>query len=92
MAKITVERPHNLGRDTARAKAEQLAERLASQYDLRYAWNGDSLEFKRKGAEGHIEVGENQVRVELSLGLLLSALSGTIKREIEKGLDETLQA
>lgn len=91
MAKITVERAHALGREGARAKAEQLAERLARQYDLRCQWSGDTLEFKRKGAEGRIEVCEDQVRVELSLGLLLSAMSGTIKREIEKGLDESLQ-
>lgn len=91
MAKITVERPHCLGRDSARAKAEQLAERLSRQYDLQYHWHGDTLEFKRKGAHGHIQVGADQVRVELSLGLLLSAVGGTIKREIERGLDESLQ-
>ena len=36
MARITVERPHNLGLEAARAEAEQLAERLASEYDVRY--------------------------------------------------------
>ena len=42
MAKITVERPHTLGREVAREKAEQLAERLAREYDVRYRWNGDT--------------------------------------------------
>ncbi len=90
MARITVERSHNLGREGARAKAEELAERLAQEYAVRYQWNGDVLEFKRSGADGSIEVGDDSVRVELKLGLMLSALSGTIKREIEKGLDESL--
>ena len=90
MARITVERSHSLGRAGARAKAEALAERLAAEYAVRYQWKGDVLEFKRSGADGTIEVGENSVRVELKLGLLLSALSGTIKREIENGLDESL--
>ncbi|WP_298184860.1 polyhydroxyalkanoic acid system family protein [uncultured Pseudomonas sp.] len=92
MAKITIERPHNLGREAAREKAEQLAERLARQYDVRYRWNGDSLEFKRSGADGSIEVRESSVRVQLSLGLLLSAMSSSIKREIEEALDKNLQA
>lgn len=92
MAKITIERPHALGRELAREKAEQLAERLARQYDVRYRWNGDSLEFKRSGADGRIEVHENSVRVQLSLGLLLSAMSSSIKREIEEVLDKNLQA
>ncbi|MEK1943375.1 MAG: polyhydroxyalkanoic acid system family protein [Pseudomonas sp.] len=90
MARITVERSHTLGREGARAKAEELAERLAQEYAVRYQWNGDVLEFKRSGADGSIEVGDDSVRVELKLGLMLSALSGTIKREIEKGLDESL--
>ncbi|UVE18242.1 polyhydroxyalkanoic acid system family protein [Pseudomonas sp. LS44] len=90
MARITIERPHSLGRAAARERAEQLAERLARQYQVSYRWNGDTLEFKRSGADGSIEVGEDRVRVELKLGLLLSAMSGTIKREIETTLDEKL--
>jgi putative polyhydroxyalkanoate system protein len=92
MAKITVERPHNLGREAAREKAEQLAERLAREYSVRYHWAGDTLEFKRSGAEGRIEVAEDRVKVQLSLGLLLSAMSGSIKREIEEVLDKSLSA
>ncbi|MBM7061125.1 polyhydroxyalkanoic acid system family protein [Pseudomonas sp. UL073] len=90
MARIHVERSHSLGRTAARAKAEQLAERLAREYDVSYRWNGDTLEFKRSGADGRIEVSDDRVSVELKLGLLLSAMSGPIKREIEKTLDEKL--
>ncbi|BCD85187.1 hypothetical protein PSm6_15940 [Pseudomonas solani] len=90
MARINVERSHNLGRSAVRAKAEQLAERLAREYDVRYQWRGDTLEFKRSGADGQIEVSDDKVNVEVKLGLLLSAMSGSIKREIEKALDEYL--
>ena len=92
MSRIHVERPHSLGRAAALAKAEQLAERLAREYDVRYRWNGDSLEFKRSGADGRIDVHDGSVRVQLSLGLLLSAMSSSIKREIEEVLDKNLQA
>jgi putative polyhydroxyalkanoate system protein len=92
MARIKVERPHSLGLAGARAKAEQLAERLASEYEVRYRWVGDSLEFKRSGVDGVIAVSADWVRVELSLGLLLSAMSGRIKSEIEQTLDKSLQA
>ncbi|WXL26287.1 polyhydroxyalkanoic acid system family protein [Ectopseudomonas mendocina] len=92
MAKITIERPHNLGREAAREKAEQLAERLASRFDVRFRWSGDTLEFNRSGADGRIDVHEDSVRVQLSLGLLLSPMSSTIKHEIEKALDKYLQA
>ncbi|OHC38402.1 MAG: polyhydroxyalkanoic acid system protein [Pseudomonadales bacterium RIFCSPLOWO2_02_FULL_63_210] len=92
MARIDVQRPHSLGREVAREKAEQLAERLAREYAVRYSWNGDTLEFKRSGADGRIEVGEDRVRVQLNLGLLLSAMSSSIKREIEEVLDKSLKA
>lgn len=90
MSKILIERQHNLGRDAARAQAQQLAERLAKQYDISYRWEGDTLKFRRTGAEGAIVVDEDTVRVSLKLGLLLSPLSGTIKREIEEALDKRL--
>lgn len=92
MSRITVERSHSLGLAAAREKAEALAQRLARQYDVKYRWSGDTLEFKRSGADGQIEVAEDRVRVELKLGLLLSALGGTIRREIEETLDKHLQA
>ncbi|MGL4317790.1 MAG: polyhydroxyalkanoic acid system family protein [Pseudomonas sp.] len=92
MTRITVERSHSLGREAAREKAEALAERLAREYAVKYRWVGDTLEFKRSGADGSIEVSEQSVRVNLKLGLLLSALGGTIKREIEETLDKHLQA
>ncbi|MBB2493811.1 polyhydroxyalkanoic acid system family protein [Aquipseudomonas ullengensis] len=91
MSRITVERSHSLGRASAREKAEALAERLAREYAVKYRWVGDTLEFKRSGADGSIEVSDELVRVSLKLGLLLSALGGTIKREIEETLDKHLQ-
>ena len=90
MARINVERSHHLGHEAVREKAEKLAERLAREYDVRYQWRGDTLEFRRSGADGQIEVSSDKVRVEVKLGLLLSAMSGSIKREIEKALDDYL--
>lgn len=90
MSKIVVERQHRLGRAGARDKAQQLAERLAQQYDVSYQWVGDTLEVQRTGAKGSIEVDEDTVRVSLKLGLLLSGMSGTIKRELEEALDKRL--
>lgn len=90
MSKIVVEREHSLGLEVAREQAQELAERLAKQYDVSYHWEGDSLRFRRTGAEGSIVVDDNKVRVNLKLGLLLSALGGTIKREIEEALDKRL--
>lgn len=90
MARIIVERPHSLGLEAARARAENLAERLAGKFEVRYHWVGNSLELTRSGADGKVDVHDDRVRVELKLGLLLSTMSSNIQREIEKSLDKYL--
>ncbi|SFI48278.1 putative polyhydroxyalkanoic acid system protein [Pseudomonas syringae] len=66
MAKITVERPHALGLEKAREKAEQLVEKLSTRYGLAHEWAGDTVK--------------------------LSAMSGSIKTEVERVLDKALAA
>ncbi|MDD0976034.1 polyhydroxyalkanoic acid system family protein [Pseudomonas fontis] len=90
MTQISVERKHNLGREAARQKAEALVDKLAREYDLKASWNGDRVEVKRSGANGSIQIGEDTIRVELKLGMMLSMMGGTIKGEIERALDKAL--
>ncbi|MCU1723461.1 MULTISPECIES: polyhydroxyalkanoic acid system family protein [Pseudomonas] len=90
MTQISVERKHSLGRDAARQKAEALVEKLSSQYDLKAEWKGDRVEVKRSGANGSVEIGDDSIRVELKLGMMLSMMGGTIKAEIERALDKAL--
>lgn len=92
MARIIVERTHSRGRDAARRKAEQLAANLATDFGVRCQWQGDVLEVRRSGADGRIEVEDNRVRVQLNLGLLLSAMGSNIQGQIERALDKALQA
>ena len=90
MARITVERAHSLGKEGARAKAEKLAQKLQDQYGLQPSWSGDTLNLKRSGVKGTVQVAADLLRIDVELGLLMSAMSGTIKTEIEKALDKAL--
>lgn len=90
MARISVERNHDLGKEAAREKADKLAQKLSEQYGLEPQWSGDTLNLKRSGVKGAVHVSENLIRVDVELGLLMSAMSGTIKSEIEKALDKAL--
>lgn len=90
MARIQVERAHTLGKDGARAKAEKLAHQLQERYGLQPSWSGDTLNLKRSGVKGTLTVAEDSLRIEVELGLLMSAMSGTIQSEIEKALDKSL--
>ena len=90
MARITVERAHTLGKEGARAKAEKLAQKLQDQYGLEPSWSGDTLNLKRSGVKGTVQVAADLLRIDVELGLMMSAMSGTIKTEIEKALDKAL--
>ncbi|MBU6958747.1 polyhydroxyalkanoic acid system family protein [Pseudomonas sp. CVAP len=90
MAHISVERAHGLGKEAAREKADKLAEKLAAQYGLEPQWSGDTLNLKRSGVKGAVYVGDTSIRIDVELGLLMSAMSGTIKSEIERALDKAL--
>ncbi|WP_122847569.1 polyhydroxyalkanoic acid system family protein [Pseudomonas viridiflava] len=92
MAKITVERPHSLGREQAREKAEQLVEKLADRYGLAHEWIGDTVKLEGKGAKGKVEVEDELIRINIDLNFILSTMSGSIKSEVERVLDKALAA
>ncbi|AIR88406.1 polyhydroxyalkanoic acid system family protein [Pseudomonas cremoricolorata] len=90
MTQISVERKHNLGREAARAKAQALVDKLSQKYDLEASWDGDRVDIARSGAKGSVHIGDELIRVELKLGMMLSMMSGTIEGEIERALDKAL--
>lgn len=92
MAKITVERPHSLGKEKAREKAELLVEKLADKYGIEHEWSGDRVKLEGKGAKGAVDVEDALVRVNLELNFFLSAMSGQIQAEVERQLDKALVA
>ncbi|CAG8868589.1 hypothetical protein PS726_04912 [Pseudomonas fluorescens] len=90
MARISVERAHGLGKAAAREKADKLAQKLSDQYGLEPQWSGDTLNLKRSGVKGAVHISEDSIKVDVELGLMMSAMSGMIKAEIEKALDKVL--
>jgi putative polyhydroxyalkanoate system protein len=92
MATIDIKRSHNVGKEKARAAAEQVAERLKEKIDATYRWDGDDLRFERSGAKGRIAVSATEVRIEIELSLLLRPLKGKIEEKAHKYLDEYLVA
>ena len=92
MARFTVERPHSLGKEKAREKAELLVEKLAEKYGIKHEWDGDRVKLEGKGAKGAVDVEDALVRINLELNFFLSAMSGQIQTEVERQLDKALAA
>lgn len=88
MAGIDIRHDHSLPIAEARKKVEAVAKKLAERFDFEYDWDGDDMNFSRAGVDGRIAVTPKQLRVTAKLGFLLSALQGTVEKEIRRVLDE----
>ncbi len=91
MASISICQGHSKSADEIRGMVEELAARLDSQYQLASQWRGDHcVEFRRSGIKGELSFDEREVRIELQLGMMVSAFKGKIRAELERSLREKL--
>jgi putative polyhydroxyalkanoate system protein len=94
MAKpLVVVIPHQLGRAEARRRLETGLDQLKHSFadkvtSIEDAWTGDRLDMKvgalGQSVTGHLDVGEDQVRVELELPWMLAMLAEKAKGLIQK--------
>src|SRR5215470_17098468 len=87
MADIDIRRAHALGLEGARAAADRMAEHLGRKFDLRGAWDGNTLRFERPGVTGFLAITAKDLHLSVSLGFLLRALRGSLEGAIHEELD-----
>ena len=90
MSDIQLVRPHSLPLAKAKALAQKTADALAAEYDLASEWHGNTLRFHRSGVDGQMHVTDSEIRLDVTLGLLLKAFKGKIAGHIERNFDELL--
>jgi len=90
MSHIDIRRSHHLNPTQARAAAESVAAQLKEEYQLHHYWQDDILHFKRSGVDGHMEVGADELRLQVRLGFLLSPWKARVEQAIHRHLDELL--
>ncbi len=90
MASISIARKHALSHKKAKDVAEKIARDLNERFDLEYAWDGDSIAFRRPGVQGRMHVAKDVLSLDVSLGFLLIALKPAIEKEIHAQLDKLL--
>ncbi|MFT4198638.1 MAG: polyhydroxyalkanoic acid system family protein [Pseudoxanthomonas sp.] len=88
MARIDIVHAHARSPAQARQAIDAIARTLADRYGLRHAWQGERLSLSGSGIQAGIDNLPGQVRVSAELGLLASALKGTIEQEIRRVLAE----
>lgn len=92
MTKIDIKRRHDLGYAKAHDVTDELARELSERFDAECHWDGSELKFARSGASGRVQVSDDEIRIEVRLGLLLSPLKGKMESAIDERLDRLLTA
>ena len=90
MATIQITRSHQLDPETVRGKVQELANMLVEKLSAEYTWEKDRLIFKRTGANGFVRISDQELEVEVKLGMMLRPLKGTIEKTITEYLDQQL--
>lgn len=90
MASIDITHRHSLPPEAARRAVEEAVVKLGKKLGVDYRWEGDTLHFQRQGVDGRIAMAPGQVHVSATLGLLFSALKGTVESELMRVLRERL--
>lgn len=90
MAKIHIKQQHHLAHDEARKRVEEIARDLKKKLNADYSWKGDSLQFKRSGASGSIDLSDEFIELNIKLGMMLAPMKGKIESTIKEKLDLAL--
>jgi len=90
MPQINIKRSHTLDHATARQRAEKIADKLKSELNAQYSWDGDHLKLQHAGAEGSIHVGATELHIQVKLPFLLRPLRASIEKAIHEQLEKHL--
>lgn len=89
MSKISITREHHFSHQEAIAHIEQLADKLVQKYGGSYEWQGDDLVYDYSGGlTARVSCSEDDVSVNIKLGMLMAMLKSTIANEVEGYMDK----
>ncbi|HTH45062.1 MAG TPA: polyhydroxyalkanoic acid system family protein, partial [Oxalicibacterium sp.] len=81
--------PHALSLQQAKEAAQQVAERMADEYDMATRWEDNVLRFERSGLEGSLIVEAQQVQVDITLGGFFKSFAPMIEDKIGRNIAKT---
>jgi putative polyhydroxyalkanoate system protein len=90
MSSIHIKHHHRLTRNETRDRVERVAKYLRGKYKVDYAWKGDQLSSKHKGAHLHVKLTDGCVELKIQLGMLYAPFKGRIERAIRKNLHSVI--
>jgi putative polyhydroxyalkanoate system protein len=91
MSRIYIQRDHALDSRTLRRRAESLAKQLQSEYGGNYRWEGNTVHYNYSGGiDARLTLQDDDILVDVKLGVLMLLLKNRLQQEIERYLDKHL--
>ena len=93
MATISITETHTLDKETAKSRVSVFEEMLG-KFGVKLGWTGDKATFKGIGVSGSIVVSDDNVTIEIKLGMMAKAagvdgdrLKSSISRRLREAFD-----
>jgi putative polyhydroxyalkanoate system protein len=86
MAEISIVQEHGLNPSMARAAADKVAAKIATEYGLACRWDGDVLRFERSGVQGSLTLEATRAAMRIQLGFLMGAFASTIEAKVAESM------
>jgi putative polyhydroxyalkanoate system protein len=91
MSRIYIQRDHELDNRTLRERAERLARQLQDEFGGDYRWEGNTVHYNYSGGiDARLTLQDDDILVDVKLGVLMLLLKNRLQQEIERYLDKHL--
>jgi putative polyhydroxyalkanoate system protein len=91
MSRIYIQRDHELDSGTLRKRAESLAKQLKGEFGGNYRWEGNTVHYSYSGGiDARLTLQDEEILVDVKLGVLMLMLKKRLQQEIERYLDTHL--
>ena len=89
MSTIEISKTFTMPRDQLREQLDDLARQLGQKLQLNCEWTSDDcLNFRRSGADGQINIGDEEIELTITLGMLMEFFRDKIESEILAFIDQ----
>jgi len=89
MASIQINKGFTMPREELKEQLNELAEKLERKFQLDCSWQSDDcLGFRRAGADGRVDIGDEDIALTINLGFMLLAFKGSIEQQIREFIDK----
>jgi putative polyhydroxyalkanoate system protein len=92
MADIDFTQPYSMPHQDARAAAQLMADKMASEFSMDTTWEGDVLRFERSGLTGTLALRDQAAHLEMQLGMMLKAFAPAIQDKVVRNMKKLFGA